>query len=79
MTRRKTFSGGSHATFNRGCHNELHDLAIRPGRQRLVQRDAMLAVQRKAAALGVELPEAIRVGRDLQDVAGMPAGHVENV
>ena len=29
MTRRKTFSGGSHATFNRGCHKERHDLATR--------------------------------------------------
>ncbi len=27
MTRRKTFSGGSHATFNFGCQSELHDLA----------------------------------------------------
>src|SRR5664279_2017904 len=36
----------------------------------------MLAVQRETAALGVELPEAIRVGRDLQDVAGMPVSHV---
>ena len=27
------------------------------------------------AAPGVELPEAVRVGRGLQDVAGMPAGH----
>ena len=27
MTRRKTFSGGSHATFNLGCHNELQDFA----------------------------------------------------
>ena len=31
----------------------------------------MLAVERETAALGVELPEAIRVGRDLQDVAGI--------
>ena len=27
MTRRKTCSGGSHATFSRGCQSELHDLA----------------------------------------------------
>ena len=29
MTRRNTFSGGNHATFNRGCHRERHDLATR--------------------------------------------------
>jgi hypothetical protein len=28
MTRRKTFSGGSHATFSFGCHNERHVLAM---------------------------------------------------
>ncbi len=44
------------------------------GRQRLACCAAMFAVQRAAFA-GVELPEAVRVGRGLQDVAGMPAGH----
>jgi hypothetical protein len=27
MTRKKTLSDGSHATFNFGCHKERHDLA----------------------------------------------------
>jgi hypothetical protein len=38
-------------------------------------RDALLTAQNKTFPLGVELPEAFRVGGDLQDVAGMPAGH----
>src|SRR5581483_3424327 len=29
MTRRKTFSGGSHATFNFGCQSEFHDFATK--------------------------------------------------
>src|SRR5471030_1911867 len=29
-TRRKTFSGGSQATFNLGCQSEAHDLATGP-------------------------------------------------
>ena len=74
MTRRKTLSGGSHATFNFGCHNELQDFATnRAGSDAA----AMLAVQHKTAAFGVELPEAVRVRRDLQNVAGIPAGHVK--
>src|SRR5277367_3854044 len=30
MTRKKTFSGGSHATFSLGCHSEVHDFATGP-------------------------------------------------
>jgi len=51
MTRRKTFSGGSQATFNRGCHNELHDFAINLGGNGSSKRGALLAVQRETAAL----------------------------
>jgi hypothetical protein len=37
---------------------------------------ALLAVKHEAAALRVELPDAFRVGGDVQDVAGVPAGHL---
>jgi hypothetical protein len=35
----------------------------------------LLAVQDEIPALRVEPPETVRVGRDLQNIAGIPAGH----
>ncbi len=76
-TRRKTLSGGSQATFSFGCQSDAQFLATNFRRQRFRVRHALLAAQHKAAALRVELPEAFRVGREVQDVAGIPAGHVK--
>jgi hypothetical protein len=37
----------------------------------------MLAIEREATAPGFELPEAVRVGTDVEDVAKLPAGHIQ--
>ncbi|HKW29068.1 MAG TPA: hypothetical protein VJT54_07020 [Verrucomicrobiae bacterium] len=37
----------------------------------------MLAIEREAAALGLELPETLRVGTDVEDVAKLPARHIQ--
>ncbi len=77
MTRRKTFSGGSQATFNFGCQSELHDFATSRDGSGSPTGDFLFPVQDKIPAFRVEPPDAVRVGRDLQDVAGIPAGHLD--